>query len=126
MHSFSNLSVTLVTSGIIITKAYLLTQKAFFFLFFSTVKLGSWSVVHVTRRYVCNEHSSPVSVTQHQQSTTEDIKKTLLPHWDTCWDNAWKEFLLHEDNPAWQLFRTLLSELQAHAGLSFCFCNYIN
>lgn len=75
---FTNLSVTMVTSGIIIAKAYLLTQKAFFFFFFfSTLKLGSWSVVHVTRRYVCNEHSSPVSVTQHQQSTTEDIKKKL-------------------------------------------------
>lgn len=71
---FTNLSVTMATSAMTMTEAYVLTQKAFFF-FFSTVKMGCWSVVHVIRRYVCNEHSSPVSVTQHQQSTTEVIKK---------------------------------------------------
>lgn len=124
---FTNLSVTMETGGITITEASVLTQKAFQFLFFfSRVKQGWWSVVHVTRRCICNEHSSPVSVTQHQRSTTEDILKSLLPHRDTCWDNAWKEFLLHEDNPAWQPFRTLLLELQADGGLSSHFCNYIN
>lgn len=123
---FTNLSVSMVTSGMTLIEAYVLTQKAFYLLFFlSTMKEGWWSVAHVTRRWVCNEHSGPVSVTQHQQSTTEHIKKSLLPHWDTCWANAWKEFLLHEDNPAWQPFRTLLFELRADAGLSSCVCSYI-
>lgn len=124
---FTNLSVTMVTSGITLTEAYVLTQKAFcLLLFLSTMKEGWWSAAHVIRRWVCNEHSGPVSVTQHQQSTTEHIKKkSLLPHWDTCWDNAWKEFPLHEDNPAWQPFRTVLFELRADAGLSSCFCSDI-